>query len=291
MYSIGVDIGGSFIKCGIVKDGKLLAKDKVPTIKENNESKIIESISTMIDNLLGLKKIDAANISHIGIGMAGSCDKGVCLFMANTEWRNVRLAKLLNKKYGCPVKVVNDLKSATLGELNFGIGKKCKDFVFVGLGTGVNCGIVKGDYVIDGVEFGHIIIDRDGEPCGCGKNGCLESFVSAKRLLEYGKKASKEKIENIRELFEKAKTNTNIQKAINHYLNALNIGLINICNSYRPEVIVLGGGIGEGLKDYIGNINKKLEDANYGYPTARKTKVVVSKVGNDCGVLGASTLK
>lgn len=291
MYSVGVDIGGSFIKCGIVKDGKLLVKDRVATIKENNEKQIIDSIGLMIDNLLQKSKLAPKNISHIGIGMAGSCDKGVCKFMANTEWRNVHLAKLLGAKYGCPVSVVNDLKSATLGELHYGVGKKCKDFVFVGLGTGVNCGIVKGNYIIDGVEFGHIIIDRDGEPCGCGKHGCLESLVSAKKLLEYGKKASKEKIENIRELFEKAKTNTNMQKSINTYLNALNIGLMNICNCYRPEMIVLGGGIGEGLKDYIKLINKKLEDSNYGYPTARKTKVVVSKVGNDCGVLGASTLK
>lgn len=292
MYSVGIDIGGTYIKCGLVKAGKLVIKDKVSTPKENNEKLIIDTISTLLDGLLEKINVTKEDIENIGIGMAGSCDKGVCLFMPNTAWRNIRLAKCLQKTYKVNVSVVNDLKGATLGELNFGIGKKCKDFVFVGLGTGLNIGVVKnGQYIVDGVEFGHIIVDRQGVDCGCGKKGCLESIVSTKAFLGYAYKYFKDAPQNIKQLFEMAKSYKSAEKAVYDYIEALNIGLMNICNCYRPEIIVLGGGIGEGLKDYIDYINKKLEDSKYGYPTAKKTKVVISKVGNDCGVLGVSTLR
>ena len=292
MYSVCIDIGGTYIKCGIVSKGKIIVKDKVATPKENNEKLIISVISNLVDSLLNLAKITKEKIQNIGIGMAGSCDKGVCLFMANTEWRNVRLAKCLQKIYGVSVSVVNDLKGATLGELNYGVGKKCKDFVFVGLGTGINIGVVKnGQYIIDGVEFGHTTIDRDGISCGCGKKGCLESSVSTKAFLSYANKYCKKAPQSVKELFELAKVEDNAKKAVFEYIDALNVGLMNICNSYRPEIIVLGGGIGEGLAEYIKVINKKLEDSKFGYPTAKKTKVVISKVGNNCGMLGVSTLK
>jgi len=292
MYSIGVDIGGTYIKCGIIKGGKIVARDKVPTPKENNEQLIIDTIAGLIDRLLDSLSACKSCVENIGIGMAGSSEKGVCLFMPNTEWRKVRLSKLLEKRYSCKVSVVNDLKGATLGEMHYGIGKKCKDFVFVGLGTGLNIGVVKnGEYIVEGVEFGHVIVDREGSSCGCGKKGCLESVVSTKALLGYADKYCKCGPQNVKELFDMAKQDKIVEKAIYDYIEALNVGLMNICNSYRPEVIVLGGGIGEGLLPYIVDINKKLEQSKYGYPTAKKTKVVVSKVGNNCGILGVSTLK
>lgn len=292
MYSIGIDIGGTFIKGGIVLKGKIIAKDKVSTPKENNEKLIIDTISNLIEGLLKSKNLSKDNIENIGIGVAGSCDKGICLFMANTDWRNLHLAKGLKKIYNVNVSVVNDLKGATLGELRYGVGKRCKDFVFVGLGTGLNVGVVKnGEYISDGVEFGHIIVDRQGLPCGCGKKGCLESIVSTKAFLSYADKYCKCGPQNIKELFEMAKCDKEIEKAVFEYIEALNIGLINICNSYRPDVIVLGGGIGEGLKDYISVINKVLEDSEYGCPASKKVKVVISKVGNNCGILGVSALK
>ncbi len=292
MYNIGIDIGGTFVKCGIVKNGKIVARGKIPTQKENDEKIILKGMQELIDGLLESIGGDKTQVRNIGIGMAGSCDKGVCLFMANTSWRNIHFAKYFGKIYNCPVTVVNDLKAATLGELVYGVGKKCKDFVFVGLGTGLNCGIVKdGKYVIDGVEFGHIIVDREGLSCGCGQKGCLETLVSTKSLLAYAKKYDKNAPDNVKDLFEKAKTDKNADKAITEYLEALNIGLVNICNSYRPDIIVLGGGIGEGLREkYIPLVNKRLTESKFGYPKAKKTTVVVSKIGNNCGILGSSTL-
>lgn len=292
MYSIGIDIGGTYVKCGIINNGKIIARDKIPTQKQNDEKLIISEICNLVDKLIESSKLNNKEIENIGIGMAGSCKNGVCIFMPNTSWRNVRLAKLLRAKYHCPVTVVNDLKASTLGELYFGIGKKCDDFVFVGLGTGLNCGVIKkGEYIIDGLEFGHTIVDKGGFPCGCGSNGCLETLVSTKSLLAYAKKYDINSPNNVKDLFEKAKTCEYCNKAIIEYLDALNIGLINICNSYRPKVIVLGGGIGEGLREYIDIVNKNLKESNYGYKGAIETKVVCSKVGNNCGILGSSTLK
>ncbi len=266
--------------------------DVITVQQASHYSPYYDTYQPYLDGLLEKASASKEDLENIGIGMAGSCDKGVCLFMPNTEWRNIHLAKCLQKIYKVNVTVVNDLKGATLGELNFGIGKKCKDFVFVGLGTGLNIGVVKnGQYIIDGVEYGHITVDRQGPDCGCGKKGCLESIVSTKALLSYAEKHCKKKPQNVKELFEMAKEDKAAQKAVYEYIEALNIGLMNICNSYRPEIIVLGGGIGEGLKDYIDYVNKKLADSKYGYPTAKKTNVVVSKVGNDCGVLGVSTLR
>ncbi len=288
MYSVGIDIGGTYIKAGLVKDQKLVVKDKIKTIAENNEDKIIAELKSLVEGLLA--KAEADKIQNIGIGIAGSSKNGICLYMANTPWRNIDLNKL-GKIFACKVTVVNDLKGATLGELHFGVGKECKDFVFVGLGTGLNIGVVKGEYIIDGVEFGHVTVDRGGETCGCGKRGCLESIVSTKSFLRYATKITGETSENIKEIFDKAKTDDRYKKVIDEYMTALNVGLMNICNSYRPKLIVLGGGIGEGLREYIDVVNQKLKDGDYGYPSADPTEVIVSNVGNDCGILGCSTLK
>ncbi len=290
MYNVGIDIGGTFIKGGIICGGKILTKAKIPTPKENDEKKIMADISNLIADLLAKIEGKAEDIENIGIGLAGNHDKGVCLFMPNTSWKNIHIAKKLNKRFNCPVTIVNDLKAATLGELYYGAGKKCKDFVFVGLGTGLNCGVVKEKYIIEGIEFGHVIVDRGGKPCGCGKKGCLESLVSKKNILDLASKYYGN-IDSVRLLFEKAKVDVEAKSVIREYIAFLNIGLMNICNSFRPEKIILGGGISAGLKDYIKEINTLLAKNSYGYPTAKKTVVEISKVGNDCGILGASTLK
>ena len=292
MYKIGIDIGGTFVKGGIVKNGKIIARDKVPSVKTSDKKEILNCIKGLIDSLLVCAKLNPKDISGIGIGMAGSCDKGVCLFMPNLGWRNIPFKKHFEKVYGCKVEVVNDLKAATLGELNYGYGKKYKDFVFVGLGTGLNIGVVKnGQYIVEGVEFGHIIVSNDGPVCGCGKKGCLETLVSTKALLRNAKKYDKNSPDNVKELFESAKQNRDSKKAIDEYLENLNIGLMNICNCYRPKAIIIGGGIGEALRDgYINDVNKMLKQSSYGYPTAKHSQVFCSKVGNNCGILGSSSL-
>lgn len=290
MYSIGVDIGGTFIKCGIVKDGKIVARDKVPTIKENNESKVLGAVKSLMDSLLSSLNAGYDKVDNIGIGVAGLCESGVVKAMANVAWTDMHFEKKLGKMCGVKVTIANDLKAATLGELNYGIGKKCKDFVFLALGTGLNCGVIKDKFVIDGIEFGHTIIDREGGPCGCGMKGCLEAAVSSKSLLAYAKKHGVNS-SDIKEIFELSKVDKNCKDAILEYIDALGIGLVNICNSYRPKMIVLGGGIGEGLNNYIDVVNGKLKQYNYGYKGAKEVKVVVSKIGNNCGILGASTLK
>ena len=100
MYSIGVDIGGTFIKCALVKKGKIVAKDKVATPKVNDEKLIINTISCLIDKLLNEKRVVKSELQNIGIGVAGSCANGACLFMANAGWRNIRFSKHLQNNQG-----------------------------------------------------------------------------------------------------------------------------------------------------------------------------------------------
>ncbi|MFI5237842.1 MAG: ROK family protein, partial [Ignavibacteriales bacterium] len=189
-YAIGVDLGGSSIKLGIVTNtGRIIKKISLRTEAEKGPKKVIEKIISGIKELIENSKY---KISGIGIGCPGvvTPGKGIVENPPNLPgWDRVNIGKIISREFKKTVLVDNDANAAAIGELTFGSGKKYKSFIMITLGTGVGGGIVidkkiyHGDFGAAG-EIGHISIDYNGPKCNCGSFGCIESYAGNLYLRE-----------------------------------------------------------------------------------------------------------
>ena len=312
MYYIGVDIGGMSVKIGLVDDdGKVLAKKKVPTVKDNADV-IIEGICTAINELLTDYNLTIKDVYGIGIGSPGliSSKEGVIECAYNLGWVKVPMVAKLKERFDTTIKISNDANVAALGEVIFGAAKGYDDAIMITLGTGVGGGVVIDKKLYEGgeskgTELGHTTLVFGGEPCSCGRSGCLESYVSATALIRDTKRAMQEdKSSQMWEIANSSLDNVNgataftafkngdltAKKVIDTYVMYLGEGLMNFMNIFRPQVIVIGGGIsGEGkyFTDMVEDYCKKYD---YGFKNSPIVKILTATNGNDAGIIGAASL-
>lgn len=186
--AVGVDIGGTNSAIGIVsRDGQCLAETSFPTDKYADIDSYLAELTKQINQLLA--KVPDAELAGIGVGAPNAnYHKGTIEEAPNLKWKGtVHFVEKLKKFFPCPVALTNDANAAAMGEMIYGGAKGMRDFVVITLGTGLGSGIVvNGDllYGHDGFagEIGHTIVQADGRMCGCGKLGCLETYVSATGL-------------------------------------------------------------------------------------------------------------
>ena len=298
MKNIGIDIGGTFIKAAIVEDtGEIILSEKVPT--PENGALLPKKVIEIAEGLVKEAKIELADIKNIGIGAPGVCDskKGVIVNCPNiNECRNIEICAEIEEKMGIPTRVDNDANCAALGEYMLS-DTKSEGFVFVTLGTGVGGGIILDGKILRGInsaagEIGHIVIDKRGEVCNCGRRGCWERYASVSALVRQSKEAGFGENVTGKSIFaEKQKGNKKAEKVINTWLNYVAEGICDMVNIFQPEEIVIGGGISrEG--DEITEPVKKFVNENSMTDKAETncTKIRVSKLFNDAGVVGASFL-
>ena len=185
---VGVDIGGTFTKFGVIdRIGNVLAEGSVPTDQTDDIHVYLAGLSGAIDKMIA-ELGNTVSIKGIGIGAPNGNYKSGCIeFAVNLKWaagKVVHLVSLLHKHYNIPVAVTNDANAAAIGEMIYGGAKQTKDFVLLTLGTGLGSGVVvNGELVYghDGFagEIGHVLVKENGRMCGCGRRGCLETYVSA----------------------------------------------------------------------------------------------------------------
>lgn len=304
---IGIDLGGTFIKGGVVSNnGDLLFSTQVETQAEKGSDNITRNILKLINMLIDKLSMKKEDISGIGIGVPGIVDskKGIAVCSHNLGFDNYPIAKKIEKEMSTPVKIANDANLAALGESLFGFSKGCKNVVMLTLGTGVGGGAIIDGKMLEGnksagAEFGHSVIVYNGNQCNCGRKGCLESYVSATALIKKTKeemlknKNSKMwevgNIENVngKTAFDYKEVDKTAQNIVEEYINYLSCGVVNIVNVFRPEVLILGGGIsnqGESLFKPLQEIVNKEMFANSHTP---KVKIIGAKLGNNAGVFGS----
>jgi glucokinase len=183
---LGIDIGGTFTKLGLVdREGRIMHENEVPTTGHEN----VDTYIAVLHNELkkSLKDLgEKCSVRGIGIGAPnGNFYSGTVEHAPNLDWKGiVPLVALVEKQFGIPAVVTNDANAAALGEMLFGHAKGCQNFIMITLGTGLGSGlVVNGDLVYgeDGFagELGHLTVRENGRLCGCGKRGCLETYVSA----------------------------------------------------------------------------------------------------------------
>ncbi|MCW8848695.1 MAG: ROK family protein, partial [Melioribacteraceae bacterium] len=220
-YAIGVDLGGTKVKLGIVtSSGRIVKKLSIPTLANEGAEK---SISQIIKGIKDLLKSNKKNIVGIGVGAPGvvSLKKGTVENPPNLPgWGKVHLGKIITKEFSLPTYVENDANAAAIGELIYGSGKKLNSFIMVTLGTGVGGGIIynkklfRGDFGAAG-EVGHITIDKNGPKCNCGSFGCLETYLGNNYII----KSVKEELKNNK--------NSKILELIDNDLEKLSPRIIN----------------------------------------------------------------
>src|ERR1043165_697390 len=186
---IGIDIGGTNTAFGIVnRRGEIVDKGHIPTRGYTTVDAFIADLAACMQPMV--ESAGRSNILGAGVGAPnGNYYTGEIAYAPNLEWEGtIPLARLLQTALGMKTTITNDANAAAIGEMMYGTAKGMKDFIIVTLGTGVGSGFVANGQLIyghDGFagELGHVIAVRDGRTCGCGRNGCLETYTSVSGIV------------------------------------------------------------------------------------------------------------
>ncbi len=310
MKYIGIDIGGTTIK-GIIIDERanVFAHDNIETGDRDGGNALCANIVTLIDRMLKSAKIEKPECKGIGIGCPGLIDSrnGKVVFAGNLKLKDFALAHLASDKTGLPVKLTNDANAAALGEAKFGAGKKYDDSILVTLGTGVGGGIVIDGKLFEGgssagTEIGHTVIVEDGYPCTCGRKGCFECYSSATALIRKTKETMQKNkdsamwessnLETVsgKTAFDYADTDESAKSVVDWYVKYLACGITNLANVFRPQVIMLGGGVSEQGEKLSAPVQKLLDKQIFAGTGYAPVKVVKASLGSKAGAFGAAAL-
>ena len=312
MIAIGIDIGGTSIKgAGITKEGKVLKVFSMPVIKGDSQDATINKLIEAINNYIKEQGFKKEEILGIGLGVPGVMDTkaGVITYSNNLQWYDLPIVDLIEKGTGLNVKITNDANAAALGEAKYGAGKKYKNIIMITLGTGVGGGIIIDGKIFEGnlgkgAELGHSVLVLDGEQCSCGRKGCFEAYASAtalirdtKRAMDKNKKSKcweiSEKLGKVdaRVAFEAERAGDEVgHQLVENYVKYLGEGCLNYFNIFRPEALILSGGIANEGEYLLSRLRKYFEDRNYGFQGTPKVDLLVSELGYDSGKIGAGAL-
>ena len=309
-YYIGIDLGGTFIKGGIVDDvGNILVQDKIETRRENGASAVAQRIVMLAKSLLESANMSESDVVGLGIGVPGMIDSknGRVVYSNNLEWKDFAIVDEVSKGILIPVRIANDANVATLGEIKFGAGKGAMNAVMLTLGTGVGGGLVMNGELYEGnrsvgAELGHSVIAYGGEQCTCGRKGCLEAYASATALIRDTKRVMAQdrnsKMWEIGSLdavdgktaFDFMSVDDSAKRVVEQYIEMLGVGIANIASELRPEILILGGGVCAQGEALINPLQEFVDREMFGGELGPKVKIVTATLGNSAGILGAAAL-
>lgn len=321
---IGIDLGGSHIAIGVVDSNGRIIEKVEKRLKSAEKKQIKKSIEEyVIENIEALRK--KYKIIEIGIAVPGTVKNGVVIKSVNLGIKNYNIVEELNKKIDLPIKIKNDAKCAAIAELTYGSLKNYKRSIFLTLGTGIGGAIIADGKLLDtgdlpGAEIGHMVIQKDGIACSCGKNGCFEKYASMKVLkdnlreaLGLGEEISgKELFEIIRNtqmLLRTTPKNTlepfgtdqksfnsdetelkrtkQIESVVQEFIKNLSIGIANLINIFEPEVIGIGGSFVYFEEVLLDRLKEELLKDNALFNKRDDIIVKTAIFRNDAGIIGA----
>ncbi len=295
-YAIGIDIGGSSLKCGVVDDGgKLLYSFRFPIDQTYTQGEIIALI------IAAVRKCAAqapGKITGVGIGFPGIIDNNTVIGGADNlpDFIGVELGNIITASTHLNVTVDNDVNMMGIGEQLYGAAVGCTDVVFLTVGTGIGGSLIingqpYGGYKNRGAEMGHITISHGRKRCACGALGCLEAYASVKALVSrytelHGVSYSDEFtgqliVKNYLAAEPQAIT------AMHEHFDYLSSGIAGFVNIFSPQKVVIGGGISEAGSFYIKEIGNRVRRKTI--PVSSKhTCIVAAQLGNQAGLLGCA---
>ena len=311
-YYVGIDLGGTNIKAGVVdSEGKLINKLSIKTHAERSMEEIIHDMGTLAADVIKDAGMELSDIDAIGIGSPGTPDNeaGLLVYSSNLPFVNAPMRKLIREVIDLPVYIDNDANCAAMAEAVAGAAKGTKDSVTITLGTGVGAGVIVNGRIYSGFnqagsEFGHTVLVSGGIQCGCGRKGCFEQYASATalaRMTEEAAAANPDSVTN-KLLIETGHSNARIAfnamregdpvaaEIIDKYTDYLADGLANAINTFMPEVLVVGGGVCNEGDPLLVPMKEKTMSRPYFGPGVKKTEIRLAQMGNDAGIVGAAMM-
>ena len=318
MYTIGVDLGGTNIAIGIVNEKfEIVKKGSVPTKPERGADPIIADMAALSRKLMEELGIGMDDIAFIGVATPGTANNvtGVVEYANNIPFLQYPLAANLSALMdGKPVYIENDANAAAKAEAMAGVAAGAPISVMITLGPGLGGGIVIDGKVYTGFNFagaelGHAVIEKDGRQCSCGRKGCWEAYSSATGLVNITKDyITSAKAEGKTTVMEEmiggdlskvsARTAFNAMKqgdevgaaAVDEYISYLACGIVNILNIFQPNVLSIGGGVCNEGDNLMKPLLEKVWSETYSREGTPRTEILIAKLGNDAGIIGAAVL-
>ena len=301
--NIGIDIGGSHIGVGLVgSSGKIINKKEVDITekdKKNIEKMIINTIINFIKSILKEQDISPKEIGYIGIASPGTIENNCIYNVVNLGLEKLDIARALKKEFDLEIKIKNDAKCAGIAESMYGSTKSAQDNIYLCLGTGIGGAAFLNNKLVEpkyrsGMEFGHMIIEKDGRECKCGSKGCFETYCSMKilkrEIIETLELDENETSANIVNEIRKHINDLRIKPLIEEYIEYLAIGISNLINIFEPEIVCIGGSfvfIGDLI---IPRLKKEINDKGLLFNSRKEIEIVLASLGNDAGIIGAASL-
>lgn len=314
MKYIGIDVGGTNLKAGLVdENGVVLATAKIKIARIGDQEALARTMADMTRELAQTASTALEEIASVGVGVPGAVEirSGTLLYTCNLPLRNVPLRRLFHKYLPMPLYIENDANCAALAEYYAGAGRGSKRFVMVTLGTGIGGGIVHNGKIFHGSngmagEVGHMSIIYSGHPCPCGRRGCWEQYASASALKRLTREAMEQHPGSI--LCQVVAENDNVisgqsafiaarqgdavgQAVCDAFISYLSTGIVNLVNIFQPDTLAIGGGVSNEADEYL-LIPVQQQVARESIPCNRDkmTRIVRAQLGNQAGVIGAALL-
>lgn len=310
---IGIDLGGTNIAVGIVdEECRILFKHSRRTQADLPFEAIVADIADTVRETLDLAGLTFAQMEAVGLGTPSCINPhtGLLVHANSLHWRNVPLREELEKHLPLPLFIRNDADCAALGEALAGAAKEYEHVLMVTLGTGVGGGMIMGKQIFNGcdhmgMEIGHTKLVFQGVQCMCGQYGCFESYASATALIRQTREAMEQHKDSLlwklcggdeaavtaRTAFDAARQGDPVGQAlVDRYIAYLAAGLSTLIVLFRPQVILIGGGIGNEGEALLQPLRLQMAQSTYAAEEIGVPPVRSAALGNDAGIIGAAML-
>lgn len=298
---IGIDIGGSHVGVGIIRNGKIIKMEEKnfdKKDKENIEENIVKIIIDLINKLIEATEVKLKDIEFIGIASPGTISDNKITQATNLGLKNFDLISKLQKYINLPMQIKNDAKCAALAEKNYGSMRKYDDCVFLCIGTGIGgAAFLNGELLepkrFSGFEFGHMTINKNGRECSCGKRGCFETYASIRAFKkdvadvlgiedDFSGQYLREELLDL--------NNIKIKKVVDEFVENLAIGISNLIDIFEPEIVVLGGSFSHYEKNHpvYKMLLDKINEPQSKFNKVTGPKIELAKLKNNAGIIGAT---
>ena len=310
MYYIGIDVGGTNLKAGLVDEsGAILVTERTPLGAFTGPEAFAGTLADLAKAVLHTAGKEKEEIAYVGMGIPGAVAGGEILYTCNIPMKDVPLSGLFRRHLDLPVLLENDANCAAVGEWVCGAGRGTKDFAVITLGTGVGGGFVLNGKLYSGGgmvgEVGHMVVEKGGVKCNCGRLGCWETYASATGLIRMTKETMDDHPESLlhkiaaenggvegRTAFQAAEAGDETAKAVcRTYVEYLAAGVTNLVNILQPEVLAVGGGVAAASDELLMNPLREIVNGEcYPRHAGKLPRIVRAELGNDAGIIGAALL-
>ena len=308
MYRIGIDLGGTTIKAGVVdENNNILEQSFAPTGFGRPANEIVRDVCMVAESAMNLCFVRKEDCTGVGIASAGTCDikNGKVVRAYNLGFFDVPVCDLVSFQLGLPAKLANDADAAALAEAVCTDLKEKSPVLFIGLGTGVGVGLIVNGQIFTGcgyggTEAGHMPIMMGGRTCTCGQKGCFEAYASATGLIKQAQEAAAANPDSALNRLEKISGKTVFNTAdegdaaanavVQKYIEYLSVGVTSLVNIFDPEAVVIGGGIAIQGERLLAPVRAYVSEHIFGGKDRTPPLIVPAKFGDSAGIIGAAAL-